>query len=127
MKALLVSDYARGDSELLDGMVERVLINDLPRCGHLRRRPDRGYVFATEGYARCVACHLERTATGIPAGRVSQCGCCPRDLSVGARAVVVEMPSWVVISAVCLGCAVLVLDEGWRTSSLGASAGGGGE
>ncbi|MFD5818113.1 hypothetical protein [Streptomyces sp. NPDC127038] len=127
VKALIVSDYVRGDSELLDGMVERVLTEDLPRCRHLRRRPGRGYLFATEGYARCLACHLERTATGIPAGVTAQCGCCPGDLMAGARPVVVEMASWVVVSAVCLGCARRVLDEGQRATSLEPSASGGGE
>ncbi|MFE9880474.1 hypothetical protein [Streptomyces sp. NPDC005784] len=127
VKALLVSDYARGDSELLDVVVERVLTRDLPRCAHLRRRPSRGYVFATEGYARCLACHLERAATGIPAGGATRCGCCSGEMTAGARPLVVEMTSWVVFSTLCLDCAQLVLDEGQRPASPAVPAGGGGE
>lgn len=127
VKALLVTDYARGESGLIDGAVGRALDGKVSRCVHLRCRPSTGYLFAAEGCARCLACHLKRVATGIPAGGTTQCGCCSGEMVTGARPLVVEMPSWVVFSAVCLGCARLVLGEGQQAASLGPSVGGGGE
>ncbi|MFR0358633.1 hypothetical protein [Streptomyces sediminimaris] len=53
---LVLTDYTPGDSAWADGLREQLITADMPRCKDLEDRDGLGYVYAGEGYARCLPC-----------------------------------------------------------------------
>lgn len=130
VKVLVVSDYTPGDSPWVDGLVERMSAEDVLRCEHLERRPNGGFLHASEGYGRCRDCHLEHAAAEIVSGvlgegRGAKCGRCqaPADPAL-LRPVAVELGSWTVLSMLCPVCAAVLLHEGQRAQKLATLSGG---
>ncbi|MGW1808248.1 hypothetical protein [Streptomyces sp. NPDC002078] len=124
-----MSDYTPGDSPWIDGVAERLLAGDVPRCEHLARRPGAAFVNGSESYGRCLDCYAERVASeavwGLLASGGAECGRCEASVVPALlRPVVVELGSWVFVSALCPVCAAVLLHEGQRGQELAASAGG---
>ncbi|MET8803600.1 hypothetical protein [Streptomyces sp. NPDC004546] len=130
MKVLVVSDYTPGDSPWVDGLADRLLTIDVPRCEHLSRRPGAGFLNGAEGYGRCLDCHTEHVASEavrqlLGGGSDSECGRCEAPVDpLLLRPAAIELGSWVVVSALCPVCAAILLHEGQSGQALAPSAGG---
>ncbi|MFD6998797.1 hypothetical protein ACFWA5_21565 [Streptomyces mirabilis] len=124
VRVIVVSDYTPGDSVWVDGLRERVLSADMPRCKDLEGQPGEGYVYAGEGYARCLPCHLGQMAAARDTA--SQCGrCCAAAGPVPLRPVAVQLGRWVLCSALCGLCAEFLAYEGRRSAGAAGSGSGG--
>ncbi|MFF4356907.1 hypothetical protein [Streptomyces sp. NPDC001604] len=123
VRALVVSDYTSGESVWVDGLSERVLTADMPRCQHLERQGGEGYVYASEGYGRCLTCHLGSVAGAR--GEVSRCGRCRAAAGpVPLQPVAVQIGRWLLCSALCGLCAEFLLYEGRRSAGAAGSGSG---
>ncbi|MFI6662519.1 hypothetical protein ACIBL8_44240 [Streptomyces sp. NPDC050523] len=110
VRVLCLADYGVGDSSWVDGLRERVLRADMPRCRDLERHPGDGYVYAGEGYGRCLMCHVAATAA---AGEESSgCGRCGTPVeSAESRPIAVQLGSWVMCSTLCVRCVEVLAFE----------------
>ncbi|MEV6116631.1 hypothetical protein AB0L59_30190 [Streptomyces sp. NPDC052109] len=130
VKALVVTDYTAGDSPWVDGLAERLATGDVTRCKHLVHGSGSGFLYASEGYGRCLDCHVTDAAGEIAQGRAAggmgaACQRCRAAVEPTLlRPVAVELAPWVVLSALCPLCAAVLLHEGQRGQGLAAVAGG---
>ncbi|MER7838445.1 hypothetical protein ABTY98_21785 [Streptomyces sp. NPDC096040] len=107
-------------------MAEQLAAGDLRQCAHLSRgRCGAGYVRGTEGYGRCLDCHMERvvaeTVQGMLDGDIgAECGRCNGAVDPALlRPVAVELGSWVLVAGLCPVCAAVLLHEGQSSAAGG--------
>lgn len=127
---MVVTDYTAGDSPWVDGLAERLTAGEVPRCKHLERGVDGGFLYASEGRGRCLDCHMTEVAGEIAQGRAAggmgaACQRCRASVEPDLlRPVAVELAPWVVLSALCPLCAAVLLHEGQSGQRLVPAAGG---
>ncbi|MFJ1552312.1 hypothetical protein [Streptomyces mirabilis] len=122
-RVLVVTDYTAGSSTWIDELTGRLLTDGMRSCRHLRRRPAPGLLYVGEGVGRCLDCHLQTdpTAPGRAGGAV--CGRCASVAPALLKTVAVEVGSWVMLSALCPLCEVLLLHEGDQAAAASRNAG----
>lgn len=121
-RVLVVTDYTAGSSPWIDELTGRLLTDDMQRCRHLRGRPGPGLLHVGEGVGRCLACHLQADPTVSERAGGSACGRCVSVASAVLKVVAVEVGSWVMLSALCPPCEVLLLHEGDPAAAASRSA-----